>query len=171
MRLLPIALLALAAPAFAQSSFEPGVYADILAGRTESSSKYVDDSHDVSFGAGLGYQFSRNLAVEGYVRSLSLNPFRGLLTEPGYYPDSHYGVALVATAPVADQFSIYGRLGVGRTTMKSNRNNLGDKHDTDPMLGAGLRYDFSRNWGVELEALHLTKSSATVVSLGARFQF
>jgi len=171
MRLLPLALLALAAPAFAQSVFEPGVYANLNAGRTSISSRYVDDSNDVSFGGGIGYQFTPNLAMEGYVRSLSLNPFHGLLTEAGYYPDSHYGVAVVASAPVSNDFSVYGRVGIGRTTMKPNRTNLSDQHESDPTVGAGVRYNFTRTVAGELEVMRLTKSDATLISIGARFQF
>lgn len=167
MRFLAIGLFALAVPAFAQT----GVYADLSAGRTSVSSKYVDDSNDVSFGGALGYQLNSNVGFEVYTRSLSLNPFRGVLTEAGYYPDQHYGVAILGTAPLGNQFSAYGRLGVGRTTLKSNRNNIGDKHETDPAIGIGVRYDFNKTVSAELEATRLTKSDATLVTAGVRFQF
>lgn len=167
MRFLAIGLFALAAPAFAQT----GVYADLTAGRTSVSSKYVDDSNDISFGGAIGYQLNTNLGIEIYTRSLSMNPFRGLLTEAGYYPDRHYGVAVRGTAPLGNKFSAYGRLGVGRTTMKSNRTSLADKRETDPAIGVGVRYDFNKTVAAELEATRLTKSDATLITAGVRFQF
>lgn len=171
MRLIAIALLALAAPAYAQPAFSAGPYVDLNGGRTSVSSKYADDSNDLTFGAGIGYQFTRNLGVEVYSRSLSMNPFRGFLSEAGYYPDQHYGLALMAAAPMSDHFSVFGRFGVGRTTLKPNRNNMEDRHQTDPALGIGVRYDFNRTVSAELEATRLTKSDATLISAGVRFQF
>jgi len=171
MRFIAVCLLALAAPAYAQSPSTPGPYIDINGGRVSVSSKYADDSNDLAFGAGAGYQFSRSLGLELYTRSLSLNPFRGLLSEAGYYPDRTNGVAIIGAAPMSDHFSITGRLGVGQTTLKSNRSDLSDQHQTDPAIGVGIRYDFNRTVSAELEAIRLTKSEATLVSAGLRFQF
>lgn len=171
MRFIAVCLLALSAPAFAQSPATAGPYIDLNGGRTSVSSKYADDSSDLSFGAGIGYQFSRTLGVEVYTRSLSMNPFRGLLTEAGYYPDRTAGVSIVGAAPMNDHFSFTGRLGAGRTTLKSNRSNMSDQHQTDPAIGVGIRYDFNRTVSAELEAIRLTKSEATLVAAGVRFQF
>lgn len=171
MRLIAVCLLALAAPAYAQSPSTSGPYIDLNGGRTSVSSRYADDSNDLTFGAGIGYQFSRSLGVEVYTRSLSMNPFRGLLTEAGYYPDRTNGVAVIGAAPMNDHFSVTGRVGIGRTTLKSNRSNMSDQHQTDPVIGVGIRYDFNRTVSAELEAIRLTKSDATLVSAGVRFQF
>jgi len=167
MRFLAIGLFALAVPAFAQT----GVYADLSVGRTSMSSKYADDSSDVSFGAAIGYQANANLDFQVYTRSLSLDPFRGALAEAGYYPDRHYGIAVLGTAPLGNSFSAFGRLGVGQTTLVANRNYLEDKHETDPIIGIGVRYAFNRTVSAQLEATRLTKSDATLVTAGVRFQF
>lgn len=167
MRLLAIGLFALAVPAFAQT----GVYVDLSAGRASVSSKYADDSNDVSFGAAIGYQASANLDFQVYTRSLSLNPFRGVLADAGYYPDRHYGVAVLGSAPLGDSLSAYGRLGVGQTTLVANRTYLEDKHETDPIIGIGVRYAFNRTVSARLEASRLTQSDATLVTAGVRFQF
>jgi opacity protein-like surface antigen len=171
MRFIAVCLLALSAPAYAQSPASAGPYIDINGGRTSVSSRYADDSNDLNFGVGVGYQFSRALGVEVYTRNLSMNPFRGLLSEAGYYPDRYNGVAVMGAAPLDAHFSVTGRLGVGRTTLKSNRSDMSDQHETDPAIGIGVRYEFNRMVSAELEAIRLTKSDATLVAAGVRFQF
>ncbi|MYN03229.1 outer membrane beta-barrel protein [Pseudoduganella sp. DS3] len=159
-------LLAVAAPAFAQS-----VYLSTDVGRASVSSKYADSGNDATVSFAVGYQYKPHLAFELYTRGLSLDPFRGAFADAGYYPDSHYGVAAVASTGLADSLSLFGRAGLGRTTMKSNRANLGDKHETEPVLGAGVSYALGRNWSLNLEASYLTKSEASLLTVGARVQF
>src|SRR3954470_7281056 len=100
-----LALLA-AAPSFA-APFESGVYLAANGGRANISSKYADSSSDIALGGAIGYQYTPNLGFEVYSRSLSLDPFRGLFSEAGYYPDNHYGIALMGTAPLNDHFSLF----------------------------------------------------------------
>jgi len=165
-----LAVLGAAAPAFAQS-FEPGAYIGVDLARASVSSKYADSSNDISLSANAGYQYTPNLGFEVYTRSLSFSPFRGFLSEPGYYPDRHYGIALMGTLPLDSHFSLFGRAGIGRTTMKANRSSMGDRTDTDPMVGLGARYAFNRSWSLSLEGSYLTKSEVSLISFGARYQF
>jgi opacity protein-like surface antigen len=160
-----------AAPSFAAPSFEPGMYVEVNGGRASVSSKYADSSNDISLGAATGYQFTTNLGFEVYTRSLSFNPFRGFLAEPGYYPDSHYGIALMGNMPLDDHFSFTGRAGVGRTTMKPTRTTMEDRTDTDPIVGFGVRYALSRHWSINLEGSYLTKSEVSLLTFGGRYQF
>jgi opacity protein-like surface antigen len=165
-----LAALSAATPAFA-APFEPGVYFDVNAGRASVSSKYADRDNDISLGAATGYQFAPNFGFEIYTRSLRFIPFRGILSEPGYYPDQHYGIALMGNMPIDSHFSLFGRAGVGRTTMKATRTSMGDRTDTDPIVGLGARYAFNRNWSLSLEGSYLTKSEVSLISFGARYQF
>jgi opacity protein-like surface antigen len=166
-----LALLATAAPTFA-APFDPGVYLAVFGGRASISSKYADSStSDIALGGAIGYQYTPNLGFEVYSRSLSLDPFRGLFSEAGYYPDSHYGIALMGTAPLNDHFSLFGRAGIGSTTMKGNRSTLEDRNETDPMVGVGVSYAFNRHWSRKQEGSYLTKSEVSLISFGARFQF
>jgi len=164
-----LALLA-AIPSYA-APFEPGVYIAANAGRASVSSRYADSSNDVTLGGAIGYQFTPHLGFEAYNRSLSFNPFRGFLSEAGYYPDNHYGVALIGTAPLGEHFSLFGRAGLGSTSMKATRSTLDDRSETDPIVGVGLSYAFNRHWSLNLEGSYLTKSEVSLVSFGARFQF
>jgi opacity protein-like surface antigen len=158
------------APAFAQS-FEPGLYLSADIGRASISSKYADNSGDATLSAAVGYQYTPNWGFEVYSRGLSLNPFRGLLSEPGYYPDSHYGIAALGTARIDQNFRIYGRVGIGRTSMKGSRSSMGDRDETDPIVGVGVGYAFNRNWSLNLEGSYLTKTEVSLVTLGVRYQF
>jgi opacity protein-like surface antigen len=158
------------APAFAQS-FEPGLYLSADIGRASISSKYADNSGDATLSAAVGYQYTPNWGFEVYSRGLSLNPFRGLLSEPGYYPDSHYGIAALGTARIDQNFRIYGRFGIGRTNMKGSRSSMGDRDETDPIVGVGVGYAFNRNWSLNLEGSYLTKTEVSLVTLGVRYQF
>jgi outer membrane protein W len=168
---LAAAALCAAVPAFAAPAFQPGPYVGVDAARATVSSRYVDDSSDISFGLTAGYQATPNLAVEAVVRSLSFNPFRDLLAPAGYYPDQHYGIAVVGSAPLSDDVSIYAKGGVGRTSMHATRNNLPDRNETDPIIGIGVRYGFSSNWALNLEASRLTKTDVNLISVGVRYQF
>ncbi|OEZ48657.1 outer membrane beta-barrel protein [Duganella sp. HH105] len=166
-----LALLAASAPSFAAPGFEPGVYVGIDTARASVSSKYADNSNDISLGANTGYQFTPNFGFEVYTRSLSFNPFRGFLADAGYYPDSHYGIAALGTVPLDARFSLYGRAGVGRTTMKATRVSMADRTDTDPVVGLGVRYAFNRSFSLSLEGTYLSKSEVSLISFGARYQF
>ncbi|WP_374582371.1 outer membrane beta-barrel protein [Pseudoduganella sp.] len=164
-------LLLFALPSFAQTPAAQGVYLSADFGRASVSSRYADDGSDVALSGAIGYQYSSSLGFELYSRGLSLNPFRGAFDEAGYYPDRHYGLAAIAGTNVSEAVRLFGRAGVGRTTMKGNRTRLADKHDTDPILGVGASYALSRNWSLNVEASYLTKSEVSLLTLGARVQF
>lgn len=165
---LAVSLLAL--PALAEP-FEPGPYLAVNAGRATISSKYADRTGDLTLGAALGYQYTQALGVELYTRSLSLNPFRGVLSEAGFYPDTHYGIAALGSMHIDQHTRLYARLGIGRTTMKGNRSGMNNHDDTDALLGVGTGYAFNRNWSMTLEGSYLTNSEVTLLSAGLRYQF
>lgn len=166
-----LALLAAAAPSFAAPGFEPGLYIGVDGARASVSSKYADSSNDISLGANTGYQFTPNFGFEVYTRTLGANPFRGFLADAGYYPDRHYGIAAMGTMPLSGNFSLIGRAGVGRTSMKATRSTLAERTDTDPVVGLGVRYAFNRNFSLSLEGTYLSKSEVSLISFGARYQF
>lgn len=159
-----------APPSFAQS-FEPSVYLSADIGRASISSKYADNSGDATLSAAVGYQYTPNFGFEVYTRGLSLDPFRGAFAPAGYYPDTHYGVAALGTAHLDQNFHLYGRVGIGRTSMKGNRDSLSDRDETDPIIGVGAGYAFNRNWSLNLEGSYLTKTEVSLVTIGVRYQF
>jgi opacity protein-like surface antigen len=163
--------LPLVAPAFASEPFQPGAYVGLNLGRANISSKYVESSTDTSVGLAIGYQATPNFGMEVFARTLNFDILHGLFTAPGYYPDDHYGVALLGTAPINEQFSVYGRVGIGRTKMQSTRVSLANYNETDPSIGIGASYALNRQWSVNLEASRLTKTDVNLISAGFRFQF
>lgn len=166
-----LALGLLAIPSAFAQSFQPGLYLSADIGRASISSKYADNSSDASLSAAVGYQYTPNLGFEVYTRGLSLDPFRGAFAPAGYYPDTHYGIAALGTAHLDQNFRVYGRAGIGRTSMKANRTSLGDRDETDPILGIGVGYAFNRNWSLNLEGSYLTKTEVSLVTVGVRYQF
>ena len=172
MRLLIIAAaaLAVAGPSFA-APLAPGVYLGVSGGRASVSSKYADDDSDFSIGGAIGYQYTPNFGFDVYTRGLSLNPFRGMFTEAGYYPDRTYGIAAQGTMPLNERFSLFGRAGIGRTSMTATRSGMPDRDETDPMVGVGASYAFNRHWSIGVDASYLTKTEVSLFSFGARFQF
>lgn len=164
------AALAVAGPAIA-APFEPGVYVGATAGRASVASKYADNSSDISLGGSIGYQYTPNFGFDVYTRSLSFDPFRGLFTEAGYYPERTYGIAVQGTVPLSERFSLYGRAGVGRTSMHATRSDLPDRDETDPMVGVGVSYAFNRHWSIGADFSYLSKTEVSLYSFSARFNF
>lgn len=164
------AALAIAGPSFA-APFEPGAYVAVSAARASVSSQYADDSSDISLGGAIGYQYTPNFGFDVYTRSLSFDPFRGMFAGSGYYPEHTYGIAVQGTVPLNERFSLFGRAGIGRTSMQGTRNDLADRDETDPMVGVGVSYALNRQWSLNADATYLTKTEVSLFSFGARFNF
>lgn len=173
MRRLIIILATLAVtPAIAIAApFEPGVYLAVDAGGASTSSKYAADGDDISFGGKVGYQYTRNFGFDVYARSLSFISNTGVLSERGLYPDQTVGIAAQGTVPLNERFSLFGRAGIGRTSLRGNRTGISDKEETDGLVGVGLSYHFNRQWSINLEGSYLTKTEIKLYSFGGRFQF
>jgi opacity protein-like surface antigen len=168
--LIAAAAFAIAGPSFA-APFEPGAYVGASAGRASVSSKYAESSDDISIGGALGYQYTPNWGFDIHTRSLSLNPVRAMFTPAGYYPDRFYGIAVQGTVPLDQNFSLFGRAGVARTTLRPTRSTLQDRDQTDATVGVGVSYALTRQWSINLEGAYLTKSEVSLLSFGGRFQF
>ena len=73
--------------------------------------------------------------------------------------------------PLTARFSLFGRAGVGRTSMHATRSNMADRDETDPMVGVGLSYAFNRHWSIGGDFSYLTKTEVSLYSFSARFNF
>lgn len=155
--------------AYAQNS--SGVYVGAGVGSSSVSSHAVDSDNDPSLNVDVGYRFNQNFSAEIFARSLSFRLFDDLAGDSSYYPDSHVGVAVLGTIPLGNDFSLYGRLGVGRTEMKSGRKSKKDYNETDPSLGLGVRYALSPAWSINLEATRFTKTKVNTYLLGVQYDF
>ena len=155
--------------AYAQNG--TGVYVGAGVGSSSVSSHTVDTDNDPSLNVDVGYRFNQNFSAEIFARSLSFRLFDGLFGDSSYYPDSHVGVAVLGTIPVGNDFSLYGRLGLGRTEMKSGRKAKQDYNETDPSLGVGVRYALSPAWSINVEATRFTKTKVNTYLLGVQYDF
>jgi OOP family OmpA-OmpF porin len=153
--------LAFTGPAIAQDT---GFY---VGGALGQSSFDVDctgttscDDEDSSWKIFGGYQFNKNFALEfGYAdlgeatASVSVPPF----TVNGSLEATVWELVAVGSLPLADRFSIFGKIGLYRadTDINASVPGLGSASEsdsnTDLTFGIGARYDFARNLGVRLE--------------------
>jgi OmpA-OmpF porin, OOP family len=189
--------IAFAGPAFAQDArFYVG-------GALGQSSVDVDctgttscDNEDSSWKILVGYQFNRNFALEfGYAdlgaASATTPPF--VFPPFGTIPGANLQIEAttwelvgVGSVPIAERFSIYGKLGLYRadteTSVSFTDGTSGSQSDSNTGLtfGLGLRYDFTRNLGVRAEwqrygdvseAASGEEFDIDVISIGVIFRF
>ena len=134
----------------------------------------------------LGYKYSRYLAVESeYVDfgSSAGLPFASAANLASGFRSTGVGVDTVATLPIWRQFSFYGRLGAysgSRNIFSSTPVSLlGDNTRARVRYGLGVRYDFTKAFGIRAElerysplATPLTNEpEADIFSVGVSWRF
>lgn len=154
--------LALSAPAAAQDA---GFYLGAAIGQTQvdldCTGASTCDDKDSSWKIFAGYQLNRNFALEfGYAdlgeASLS-GPTPPFGTTSAKIEATAFELVAVGLLPIADRFSIYGKLGLYRadTDAQATVTALGSASEsdsnTDLTFGVGVRYDFTRNLGIRAE--------------------
>ena len=147
------------------------------------------DEKDTSWKIFGGYQFNKNFALEfGYANlgeataSGSVPPFG---TASVKFETMAFDLVAVGSLPIADRFSIYGKIGLYRadTDADVSVSGLGSTTEsdsnTDLTFGVGVRYDFTRNLGVRAEwqrysdvsAGDFGESDIDVISVGVIWRF
>lgn len=155
--LLGVSAFVAAPAAFAQAAADTGWYAGGSFGQSTadcnvSGTGLSCDEKDTAWKIFGGYQINRNFAVEGGYADL------GELTISGggvniTAESTAWDIAAVGIFPINPQFSVYGKLGLyyGTVDVSSNIGGSGDDSTTGLTFGAGVRYNFTRNLGVQLE--------------------
>ncbi|VXB79005.1 outer membrane beta-barrel protein [Massilia sp. 9I] len=142
-------------------------YAGADVGRTK-----IDDvsDRDTSYGAFVGYNFHQNLAVEAGYRRLADVDYRvGSVT--ANVRANQLALSVVGSLPIAESFSVYGRLGLNRLEAKARVGNVSAKDDeTKALYGIGLSYAFNPAVSARVE-VQKPASDVTNVSAGVSFQF
>ncbi len=154
---------------------ENGYFAGLSVGsaRTGLSANDVGantlDRSDTAYKVYGGYQFNRNLAVEGSWNELGKYKATG--------PDESIkatalNVSVVGLYPVNGQVDVFGKAGLAHTRMAAT----GSSSSNDYSLGAGLRYKLDRNWEVrgEWDYFHDFADSGknlNMYSVGAAYNF
>ena len=127
-----------------------------------------------------GYNFNRNLAAElGYTDLGKAKASGGGVTAE--IKSTAWELVGVGSYPIANQFSVYGKLGlyVAETKASSNIGISEKKTNNDLTYGLGVRYDFSREVGVRGEWQRYSKvgggdigkSDVDVLSVGVVWNF
>lgn len=141
-------LSVIAAPAF---SADEGYYAGINVGRSKTDSNIgadvVTKTNDTSYGVLLGYQFNPNFAVEAQYTDLGkfeATNFTG--------KNDVFALSLVGIVPLANAFSLYGKLGYAdtRSSLSNNVAYSSGKNRSDVTYGVGVEYDVTPAVGVRL---------------------
>lgn len=139
-----------------------------------------------------GYKVAPNLAIEGSYIDFgegeadgSIPVIPGVNTAPNATAlttnATGFGVSGVASAPVNDQVSLFGKVGflaweretvatVGNVGVtNSTVKQTADTDGVDLSLGAGAEYKINENWGVRGEVEHFEGVNANLYSVGATF--
>ena len=171
-----------------------------------SSQNYVSPTSSVSntdsaYRIGAGYRFSPIFALEAHYSDLGkyssesralLVPNAGAGTLSAKYKSSGYGLDALVTAPLAQGFSIYGRVGVLRAKTEANFTSSGSifvsptsrldatANTTAYSYGIGLQYDISKQVAIRAEGQRYEKLGnddtggklkLDVYTIGAVFSF
>lgn len=193
------AAMAVSSAAVAQQTQETGWYVGAAFGQAKSDldctgTTSCDDS-DSSWKIFGGYQINRNFAVEfGYANlgeAKASTPaffFGGLLIPAANVSieATVWELVGVGSLPVADRFSLYGKIGLYRSetdisvafpSVGATSNDSDDNMDIT--FGFGARYDFTRNFGIRAEWQRYSSVSAgdfgdsdvDVMSVGLLWRF
>jgi OOP family OmpA-OmpF porin len=186
-----IAASFLAAPAFAQSP-DSGFYVGGHLGQAEGRDACNDfsgvpgvscDDKDTAWRILGGYQFNRNLSIEGAYTDLgelsATGPGGSVSAEA-----SALELVGVGSFPLTNRFSLYGKAGVYRGEVEGRLDTAlvtgSDKDEnTDFTYGAGVKFDMTQNVALRAEWQRYndmggddtTETDVDVLSVGAIFKF
>jgi OOP family OmpA-OmpF porin len=155
-----VALLSAVAMTFSAGAMAQGMmsgaYVGLDVGQTD-----VGDEDDTGFKIFGGYQFHRNVAAElGY----------GLLFDKGGVELTSLEAVAVGMFPLANQFSIIGKLGLARLEAEG----FGESEsDTELTYGIGVQYDATRNLGLRLQWQRYSTDPDDIdfISIGVLWKF
>lgn len=138
-----------------------------------------------------GYKIAPNLAVEGtYVNFGKSTTNSTIPVIPGINNQANplsvetkatgFGASGVASTPVTDEISLFGKMGVmswekestttvWNSTKTASTTQSVDSDGVDLSLGAGAEYKLDDNWGVRGEYEHVNGLDANMYSVGATY--
>jgi OOP family OmpA-OmpF porin len=155
-----IAAAALAFVAASSQAAEPGsFYGGADLGVTMHGSR---DYTQTSYGAFLGYNINKNFAVEANYRRLYAQDIYGYGSK-----EDQAGLSLIASQPLTESLSVYGRVGVNRLTDTfTDGASKYTGHATHLLAGVGLGYKLTEKVSARVEVQrpdgHLTNLSTGI---------
>jgi opacity protein-like surface antigen len=139
---------------------------------------FACDDPDASFHLYTGGSFNEWLGAEiGYLHMGKADRQGGTTRGHGI------NLSLVGTWPVAQSFSVFGKVGTtyGRTTVSANsaaNEPVGDEDGFGLSYGAGVQYDFNPQWALvgqwdrhEMKFAGRGKQDVDALSVGVKFKF
>jgi OOP family OmpA-OmpF porin len=161
----------------------------LSAGLTPTS--IANDNRDTGYKVFGGYQFNRYFAIEGGYSDLGSFHFASNTlpagTLNGTFKVRGLNVDAVGIVPIADRFSVFGRVGANYAETKDSFNGTGavvvldpnpSKRNTNYKAGLGLQYDFTRALAMRVEAERYRindaiggKSNVDLLSVGLIYRF
>jgi OOP family OmpA-OmpF porin len=148
-----------------------GFYGGLGAGRSHADIGSAGiagstDKEDNAWKAFGGYQFHPNFAVEGGYVDLGKASVNGT-TGFGTTDTNVWQAVVVGSLPVTPQFAFTGKLGVARTETETSGSNTGvafggTDRETAPTYGLGMKYDFTKTFGVRGDWDRYRVSSASM---------
>ncbi len=164
-----------------------------LLGQGVTTTSIVDNNRSTSYKLFGGYRINKNFAIEGGYFNLGKFSFIANTAAPAAGTLSGnirlQGVNLdaVGILPVTERFSVFGRLGLNYAQARDNFAGTGfitvanpspSKNQVNYKIGAGLQYDFTRSFGMRVEAERYrindavgNKGDIDIYSLGLVYKF
>ena len=150
-----------------------------------------DRDRDTGYKLYGGYQVNRYLAVEAGFFDLGKFGFTATTAPPGTLTGDirlqGLNLDVVASLPLSDSFSVFGRVGANYARARDNFSGTGlvnvinpnpSKRDTNLKAGLGLQYDLNDSWSARLEAERYrvndavgNKGHVDLLSLGLVYRF
>lgn len=150
-----------------------------------------DKDRDIGLKLFGGYQFNRNIAVEGGYFNLGKMGYTATTvptgTLKGEMKVQGLNLDLVGTVPFSEKFSAFGRVGLTYADTKDSFSGTGavnvrdpspSKQDANYKFGVGLQYDFTKALAMRVEAERYrindavgNKGDIDLVSVGLIFRF
>ena len=170
-----------------KSSLTPGGFLTLDTGGPSWSA--LPGNGENGFRLKLGYKYSRYFSVQGEYIDFGRTPsdvFTATGTLASTFRTTGYGIDTVATLPLWRSFSFYGRLGAYRGEARNafaaySTSLLGDaSRATRLRYGLGMRYDFTKAFGIRAElerysplgaSLGSESDAADLVSVGVSWRF
>ena len=142
-----------------------GQQADVALLANGITSSTLVESHATAWKFFAGYQFDQNFALEGGYTDLGkfngtttvTAPAAGLATGK-WQARSPLNLAVVGSYPIKDRFSVLGKLGLAVTKVTASITPPAPASlsatRVQPLLGVGLKYDFTKAFAVRGEFEH-----------------
>jgi OmpA-OmpF porin, OOP family len=170
---------------------DPRITSQLL-GSGATSTSISDDHTDTAYKLFGGYQFNKNFALEAGYFDLGKFGFTANTVPAGTLSGNIKLQGLnfdaVGMLPLADKFSVFGRLGLNYAQAKDNFTSTGavavptnpnpSKNATNYEAGVGVQYDFTESLGMRVEAERYriddavgNKGDINMYSLGLIYRF